>query len=159
MSEEFNIEKVLPFLFCAQCGCNFDADDAKLLVTGNDTVIVKVTCKGCGKKYALAFMDLTFPMFAQSYGGEDNFEETEEEFPGADTAFSEEMANNIKDEDYCFEEQYSMGNLGKISAKGHIQEKNLGKITYDEVLEAHDFIQNFEENWRRYLDRRKFNAI
>ena len=66
MSDEFNIEKMLPFLFCTQCGCNFDIECAKILATGNDTVIVKVVCKECGKKYALAFMDLTFPMFAQS---------------------------------------------------------------------------------------------
>ncbi len=150
MSEDFNIEKVLPLLFCSKCGCNFETDDAKILVTGNDTVIVKVTCKGCGKKYALAFMDLTFPMFAQSYGGTEDFEES---------AFETETCTEsaIEQDDYCFEEKYSTGNLGNIM--GHIQAKNLEKITYDDVLEAHDFIQNFEENWRRYLDRRKFNTI
>jgi len=148
MSEEFNIEKVLPFLFCSQCGCNFDIECAKILATGNDTLIVKVVCKGCGKKYALAFMDLTFPMFAQSYPDTNAFE---------DESVCENVScgsENLSDEKYCFEEQYSAYNMA-----GHIQAKNLGKITYDDVLEAHDFIQNFEENWRRYLDKRKFNAI
>lgn len=153
MSEEFNIEKVLPFLFCAQCGCNFDIEYAKVLETGNDTVIVKVVCKCCGKKYALAFMDLTFPMFAQSYDDKTAASTSPECSLGG---FSDVSSSNKADfeDEYYFEEKYSTGNMA-----GHIQAKNLEKITYDDVLEAHDFIQNFEENWRRYLDKRKFNTI
>ena len=153
MSEDFNMEKVIPFLFCAQFGSNFDIECAKVLETGSDTVIIKVVCKGCGKKYALAFMDLTFPMFAQSLDdtdlGSDNicaaeFSKDNEDFK--DTA--------KLDDEHCFEDE----NFACISEK-HKMAKNLGKITYDDVLEAHDFIQNFEENWRRYLDRRKYNTI
>ena len=39
----------------------------------------------------------------------------------------------------------------------HKTYEHLDKITYDDVLEAHDFIQNFEENWRRFLDNKKYN--
>lgn len=148
MSDEFNIEKVLPFLFCTQCGSNFDIECAKILATGNDTVIVKVVCKGCGKKYALAFMDLTFPMFAQSIN-ETSFDT---KIP-SETLKNHNETTSLEDE-HCFEETYS----ANTSAR-HIENKNLEKITYDDVLEAHDFIQNFEENWRRYLDKRKYKAI
>ena len=144
MSDDFNIEKVLPFLFCAQCGCNFDIEDAKVLDTGNDTVIVKVVCKGCGKKYALAFMVLTFPMFAQSLDGKE---------AGADFEIEETSETASLEDEHCFEEDYP------CISKKHIEAKNLGKITYDDVLEAHDFIQNFEENWRRYMDKRNLNTI
>lgn len=146
MPEEFNIEKILSFLLCAQCGCNFDPECAKILNTGNDTIIIKVTCNGCGKKYALAFMDLTFPMFAQSLDGAR---------AGSDTNFEakETSKTTSLEDEHCFEENYP------YISKKHIKTKNLGKITYDDVLEAHDFIQNFEENWRRYMDKRNLNAI
>ena len=148
MSDEFNIEKMLPFLFCTQCGCNFDIECAKILATGNDTVIVKVVCKECGKKYALAFMDLTFPMFAQSID--------EPAFDAKSTPDASESFDGIAsfENEHCFEGIYSSDNMVH-----HFETKNFGKITYDDVVEAHDFIQNFEENWRRYLDKRKYNTI
>ncbi len=31
-------------------------------------------------------------------------------------------------------------------------------IDYDDILDAHEFIQNLEENWKKYMDKKKAQA-
>lgn len=144
MKNEHNIERLITLLSCSHCATNFDESCINLLEINYDTVMVKIVCKECGKKYILAFMDLNFSFFDATLGMPGAFEksnkceekeETECEMPYVD----------IFDPGFYFEDMK------------HKPCEHLDKITYDDVLEAHDFIQNFEENWRRYMDKRKYN--
>jgi len=124
--DDYTIERLITALSCSGCGNFFNDECIKILETQGDAVIVKLVCPVCGKKYALAFMDLSFPVYGAAL--EESFEH--------DVTFKD----GSKDYDGEFEP-------GK--------EEKPGKITYDDVLEAHDYIQNFEEHWRRYVAKRK----
>ena len=144
MKNGYNNEKLINLLSCSHCGTSFDESCISLLEINYDTVMVKIVCKECGKKYVLAFMDLNFSFFDATLGMDDAFEELEkcEEKEEAERKTS---YTDIFDLGLYFEDTK------------HKTYEHLDKITYDDVLEAHDFIQNFEENWRRFLDNKKYN--
>lgn len=144
MKNGYNIERLINLLSCSHCGTRFDESCIGLLEVSYDTVMVRIVCKECGKKYVLAFMDLNFSFFEASFGA-----------PSVIESFSEcnkkdtEQNNDILNGEEVFFDKFYFEDKKENS-------KCLDKITYDDVLEAHEFIQNFEENWRRYLDKRQY---
>ena len=148
MKNGYNIERLIGLLTCSHCGEHFDESCIGLLEISYDTVMVRIVCKNCGKKYVLAFMDLNFSFFDASFGMPLKADKDEKEDA------KESVRNSGEDDfDSVFSEEFDPGLY--FSCKKETP-KELDKITYDEVLEAHEFIQNFEENWRRFLDRRKY---
>lgn len=148
MKNGYNIERLIGLLSCSHCGEHFDESCIGLLEISYDTVMVRIVCKNCGKKYILAFMDLNFSFFDAAFGMPLKADEDEKENA------KEPVKNSSKDDfDRVFADEF---NPGLYSGCKNETPKELDKITYDDVLEAHEFIQNFEENWRRYLDKRKY---
>ncbi len=150
MKNGYNIERLISLLSCSHCGESFDESCIGLLEISYDTVMVRIVCKNCGKKYVLAFMDLNFTFFDAISGmSENNNREL----------FNKEQTLDRKSE--AEKTDFSSSYTGEFDPGlyfecGQENMKNLNKITYDDVLEAHEVIQNFEENWRRYLDKRKY---
>lgn len=153
MKNGYNIERLINLLSCSHCGEHFDESCIGLLEISYDTVMVRIVCKNCGKKYVLAFMDLNFSFFDAAFGMP---LKTDEAY-NAQEYTEKEPAKKAAEEDEIFSAEFS-GEFDPglyFSCKKETS-KDLDKITYDDVLEAHEFIQNFEENWRRYLDKRKY---
>ncbi len=143
MKNGYNIERLINLLSCSHCGTGFDESCIGLLEVSYDTVMVRIVCKECGKKYVLAFMDLNFSFFEATFGAPLEADAFKEDIK------KEQNENNIlEDEEFIFDKLYTDYKKEDI--------KTLDKITYDDVLEAHEFIQNFEENWRRYMDKRQY---
>ena len=68
MKNGYNIERLINLLSCSHCGTGFDESCIGLLEVSYDTVMVRIVCKECGKKYVLAFMDLNFSFFEATFG-------------------------------------------------------------------------------------------
>lgn len=152
MKNGYNIERLITLLSCSHCGCGFDESCIGLLEISYDTVMVRIVCKNCGKKYVLAFMDLNFSFFDATFGAP---------CPDMKECGIENGKDYILNEKEPEEGDLDIGISNRNDFGFYFEytkepPKNLDKITYDDVLEAHDFIQNFEENWRRYLDKRHY---
>jgi len=155
MKNGYNIERLITLLSCSHCNEGFDESCISLLEINYDTVMVKIVCKNCGRKYILAFMDLNFSFFDATLGNTSFETKTSksESFEPDKAEKKEEILYESLSEDYIFDPGLYFENIKDIKTNTN---KNLDKITYDDVLEAHDFIQNFEENWRRYMEKRKY---
>lgn len=153
MKNGYNIEKLITLLTCSHCGCGFDESCIGLLEISYDTVMVRLVCKNCGKKYVLAFMDLNFSFFDATFGLQNEISMENSEKEDKSFIFDEKISNEEKTPKTSFSDEFDSGFYFEYAKE---TPKKLDKITYDDVLEAHEFIQNFEENWRRYLDRRKY---
>lgn len=103
-----NIIRLISSMHCS-C-CNKRLDDKCITFQGQhgELTIIKISCKNCGKNFAIAFMGL----------------------------ISDELDISLQQND----ETYACSNE---------------PINYDDVLNAHEFIQNIDENWRRFIDKRK----
>ncbi len=154
MKNGYNIERLIGLLSCSHCGESFDESCIGLLEISYDTVMVRIVCKNCGKKYVLAFMDLNFSFFDAAFGMPLKADEVSERRERTEKEPIENSSND--DFDGVFTDEFDPGLY--FSCKKETP-KELDKITYDDVLEAHEFIQNFEENWRRYLDKRKYGIV
>lgn len=118
-------------LHCSNCDLSFSKESIKLIREEKDYWVVRVCCSNCSHSPGFAIVGIEYES-NQVYDKHKSLRAKKEELSQvSETDIASELEN-----DFDFEK---------------IKFQNVPKITDDDVIDAHNFIQNLGEDWMKYL--------
>jgi len=116
---------------CKHCCRNFSSDGIELIREEPGMVVVRVGCSGCGQPLGIALVGM-------SSGG------TPKQMPAPQ--MRKQAVLPPIDQDILYPAEWSKGDIQRLS--------KTSRITYDDVLDAHEFFANLGDDWSKLLPKR-----
>lgn len=118
---------------CKHCGRNFTSEGIELLREEQGMLVVRVGCSGCGQPLGIALVGM-------SGGG------TAKSLPEMPRSLPSPASSCHSGVDIPYPADWSKSDIQRLS--------KTPRITYDDVLDAHEFFSGLGDDWSKHLPRR-----
>ncbi len=120
---------------CRHCNKNYSADGIELIREEPGMVVVRVSCSSCGQPLGIALVGMSNYSNRQATGNG----------PSAKNSSKNSTGLPSIEDDIPYPADWSRSDIQRLAKKS--------KISYDDVLDAHEFFANLGDDWQKHLPK------